>query len=135
MDLTLSAIEKDGDILVNMIEMGAKEVVEKDVMEAYEVAKKELKKMIEVQIAAVKKIGKTKKNWKTCFPNLLVIVLTTNLQGSTSLKGSPHWSEKEISPTEHHSNPRLNRCNGLGVFTRLRLDLYQDQVVSSQRLA
>ncbi|MCX6719775.1 MAG: polyribonucleotide nucleotidyltransferase [Candidatus Staskawiczbacteria bacterium] len=68
MDLTLSAIEKpaspsqggDGDILVNMIEMGAKEVVEKDVMEAYEVAKKELKKMIEVQMQAVKKIGKTK---------------------------------------------------------------------------
>jgi len=57
MDLTLSAIEKDGDILVNMIEMGAKEVVEKDVMEAYEVAKKELKKMIEAQISAVKKIG------------------------------------------------------------------------------
>ena len=60
MDLTLSAIEKDGDILVNMIEMGAKEVSEKEVLEAYEVAKKELKKIIEAQIAAVKKIGKTK---------------------------------------------------------------------------
>ena len=57
MDLTLSAIEKDGDILVNMIEMGAKEIVEKEVLEAYEVAKKELKKMIEAQMNAVKKIG------------------------------------------------------------------------------
>jgi len=60
MDLTLSAIEKDGNILVNMIEMGAKEVVEKDVLEAYEVAKKELKKIIDVQIQAVKKTGKKK---------------------------------------------------------------------------
>ena len=68
MDLTLAAIERpalsgaegDGEVLVNMIEMGAKEVQEKDVLEAYEVAKKELKEIIDVQIKAVKKIGKTK---------------------------------------------------------------------------
>ena len=44
MDLTLGAIERDGDILVNMIEMGSKEVSEKDFLDAYEIAKKELKK-------------------------------------------------------------------------------------------
>ena len=60
MDLTLSAIERDGEILVNMIEMGAKEVQEKDVLEAYEVAKKKLKEIIDVQIQAVKKMGKKK---------------------------------------------------------------------------
>jgi polyribonucleotide nucleotidyltransferase len=60
LDLTLSAIEKDGEIMVNMIEMGAKEVQEKNVMEACEVAKKELKKIIDVQMQAVKKIGKEK---------------------------------------------------------------------------
>ncbi len=60
MDITLSAIEKDGDILINMIEMGAKEVSEKDVLEAYEIAKKELKKIIDSQLQAVKKIGKKK---------------------------------------------------------------------------
>src|SRR3989344_3136926 len=60
MDLTLAAIEKDGEVLVNMIEMGAKEVQEKDVLEAYEVAKKELKEIIDVQVKAVKKIGKEK---------------------------------------------------------------------------
>ena len=60
MDLTLAAIAKDGDILVNMIEMGAKEVQEKDVLEAYESAKKELKKIIDFQVEAAKKIGKTK---------------------------------------------------------------------------
>ncbi len=60
MDLTLSAIEKDGDILVNMIEMGAKEVSEKDVLEAYEVAKKELKKIIDFQKKVAEKIGKEK---------------------------------------------------------------------------
>jgi len=60
MDMTLSAIEKDGDILINMIEMGSKEVQEKDFVDAYEVAKKELKKIIDVQIKAAKKIGKKK---------------------------------------------------------------------------
>jgi len=60
MDLTLSALEKDGDILVNMIEMGSKEVQEKDFLDAYEVAKKELKKIIDSQAQAVKKIGKEK---------------------------------------------------------------------------
>jgi len=60
MDLTLAALEKDGDILVNMIEMGSKEVQEKDFVDAYEIAKKELKKIIEAQVQAVKKIGKTK---------------------------------------------------------------------------
>lgn len=60
MDLTLGAIDRDGDIWVNMIEMGSKEVSEKDFLDAYEVAKKELEKIINVQIQAVKKIGKTK---------------------------------------------------------------------------
>jgi polyribonucleotide nucleotidyltransferase len=60
MDLTLSAIEKDGDILVNMIEMGAKEVTEDDVMEAYQTAKKELKIIIEAQAKFAKKISKEK---------------------------------------------------------------------------
>ena len=60
MDLTLAAIERDGDILVNMIEMGSKEVQEKDFLDAYEAAKKELKKMIDVQVHAVKKMGKIK---------------------------------------------------------------------------
>jgi polyribonucleotide nucleotidyltransferase len=60
MDLTLSAINQNDNILVNMIEMGAKEVSEKDVLEAIEMAEPEIKKIIEVQIQAVKKIGKTK---------------------------------------------------------------------------
>ncbi|MEI6244770.1 MAG: inorganic diphosphatase, partial [Acidobacteriota bacterium] len=41
----------------NIIEMGAKEVQEKDVIDAYEAAKKELKKIIDEQIKATKKIG------------------------------------------------------------------------------
>ena len=60
MDLTLSAIERDDDILLNMIEMGAKEISEEDVLEAYETAKKELKKIIDFQIQAAQKIGKEK---------------------------------------------------------------------------
>ena len=60
MDLTLSALEKDGEILINMIEMGAKEISEKDVLEATKLAEPEIKKIIEAQNKAVKKIGKTK---------------------------------------------------------------------------
>jgi len=60
MDLTLAALERDGEILVNMIEMGSKEVQEKDFSDAFEVAKKELQKMIDVQTGAVQKMGKTK---------------------------------------------------------------------------
>ena len=60
MDLTLSAIEKNGEILVNMIEMGAKEVSEKDVLEATKIAEPEIKKIIDIQLKAIKKIGKTK---------------------------------------------------------------------------
>ncbi len=60
MDLTLSAIEKDNDILVNMIEMGAKEIQEEDVLKAAEVAEETLKKIIEFQKKITKKIGKEK---------------------------------------------------------------------------
>jgi polyribonucleotide nucleotidyltransferase len=64
MDLTFSAIKKTSltgeDILINMIEMGAKEVSEKDVLEAYDVSKKELEKIIDFQIKTSKKIGKPK---------------------------------------------------------------------------
>jgi len=63
MDLTFSAIAKDNDILINMIEMGSKEVSEKDVLDAYEIAKKELQKIIDFQIKAAKKIGKTKEEF------------------------------------------------------------------------
>jgi len=60
MDLTFGAIAKNNDILINMIEMGSKEVLEKDVLDAYDASKKELQKIIDFQIQAVKKIGKAK---------------------------------------------------------------------------
>jgi polyribonucleotide nucleotidyltransferase len=73
MDLTLAAIaapegaslaqngrERNGEILVNMIEMGSKEVSEKDVLAATKIAESEIKKIIETQTQAVKKIGKEK---------------------------------------------------------------------------
>ncbi|MCX6723312.1 MAG: polyribonucleotide nucleotidyltransferase, partial [Candidatus Staskawiczbacteria bacterium] len=72
MDLTLSAIYKparnashsdaggDGEVLVNMIEMGSKEISEDDVLKATKLAEPEIKNIIEAQAKAVKKIGKTK---------------------------------------------------------------------------
>jgi len=60
MDLTFAAIAKNGDILINMIEMGSKQISEKDVLDAYDEAKKELQKIIDFQVEAVKKIGKAK---------------------------------------------------------------------------
>lgn len=64
MDLTLSALERNGEMLVNMIEMGSKEVDEKDFMEAYEKGKKEFQKIIDFQTKAVKKIGSKKDIFK-----------------------------------------------------------------------
>ncbi len=60
MDLTLSALLKDGKILINMIEMGGKEVSEDQVMEATKFAEDSLKKIIEFQIACAKGIAKEK---------------------------------------------------------------------------
>jgi polyribonucleotide nucleotidyltransferase len=65
MDLTFSAIEKDGKILVNMIEMGSKEISEKDFLDAFDVAEKELRKLIDFQKEAVKKIGKEKASYES----------------------------------------------------------------------
>ncbi len=115
MDLTLSAIwqpalsgvEGGDDILVNMIEMGAKEVLEKDVLEAYEAAKKELKKIIDLQISAVKKIGKTKDEFlpaveldianeiKEWLGNKLVDAITNAPKGEKNL-GAAEDLKKEL---------------------------------------
>ncbi len=59
-ELTLSAITHDGEILINMIEMGAKEVSEDEVMEAYEFAKETLSQIIDFQKNIVAKIGAKK---------------------------------------------------------------------------
>ncbi len=60
MELTLSAIQKNNNVLVNMIEMGANEVQEKDVLEATKKAEPEIKKIIDFIEKSAKKIGKEK---------------------------------------------------------------------------
>lgn len=60
MDLTFTALEKNGEILVNMIEMGAKEVLEDDVIKAMEFAEASLKQIIAFQKEIIAKVGKTK---------------------------------------------------------------------------
>lgn len=64
MDLTLSAIKKDGEILINMVEMGAKEIQEKDILQAIEFAKPWLLKIIDFQKEIIKKIGKEKSKFE-----------------------------------------------------------------------
>jgi len=60
-ELTLSAIkDEDGQILINMMEMGAKEVLEEEVLEAYEFSKEILSKIIDFQKNIVAKIGQEK---------------------------------------------------------------------------
>lgn len=59
-DLTLSALVRNGEILINMIEMGAKEATEDEVMEATKFAKDALAGIIEFQQGIAKKYGKTK---------------------------------------------------------------------------
>jgi len=60
MDLTLTALLKGDEILINMIEMGAKEASEDDVMEATKFAEKSLKNIIEFQKKSIEKIAKIK---------------------------------------------------------------------------
>ena len=60
LDLTLSAINSNNEILINMIEMGGKEVSENDVLEATEFAEDTLKKVINFQKKIVNKIGAKK---------------------------------------------------------------------------
>ncbi|MEK7664714.1 MAG: polyribonucleotide nucleotidyltransferase [Patescibacteria group bacterium] len=60
MDITLTAIEKNNDILINMIEVGAKEASEDDVLKAISSTEKNLKEIINFQKESAKKIGKEK---------------------------------------------------------------------------
>jgi len=60
MDLTLAAVEVDKKILINMVEMGAKQVSEEDIMGATKAAEKELKSLIDFQKEIAKKIGSEK---------------------------------------------------------------------------
>lgn len=64
MDLTLSAIEKDGEILINMIEMGGKETSEKDVLEAIKIAESLLRKIIDLQKKIIINSGKEKEKFE-----------------------------------------------------------------------
>lgn len=60
LDLTISAVEENNEILVNMIENESKEVEEKVVVEAVEWAKPYLKQLIDFQKKIAKEIGKEK---------------------------------------------------------------------------
>ncbi|MFH1841265.1 MAG: polyribonucleotide nucleotidyltransferase [Candidatus Nealsonbacteria bacterium] len=59
-DLFLAGIEKNGEILINMIEMEGDETEEKLILEAYEFAKPCLKQLIDFQKDIIKKVGKEK---------------------------------------------------------------------------
>jgi len=60
MDIVLSGIEKEGKILINMIEGEAKEVSEETIKKAYQIAAPFIKKSIEFQKEIAQKIGKEK---------------------------------------------------------------------------
>ena len=60
MDLVISVIEKNGKILINMIEAGCSEVKEDEVMKAFDFAKPYFKKLISFQKEIQKAVGKQK---------------------------------------------------------------------------
>ena len=60
MDLTLAGIEKDGKVLINMVEMGAQQVAEEDVLQAVKLAEKPLTDIINFQKEIAQKISKPK---------------------------------------------------------------------------
>lgn len=59
-DLTLTGVDRNGEILINMIEMGGKQISEAEVMEAANTAEADFKKVIAAIGDAQKKIGKPK---------------------------------------------------------------------------
>ena len=60
LDLIISAVERDNEILINMIESEANEIDEKTVLKAIEWAKPSLKKIIDFQNQIAKKVAKKK---------------------------------------------------------------------------
>jgi len=70
LDLVFSGIEKDGDILINMIEGEAQEIPEEIIFKAYQFAKPGLKKIIDFQNQIIKKRGKEKILVEQLLPNL-----------------------------------------------------------------
>ena len=59
-DLVLAGIEKNKEILINMIEAEGEEIPEEIILEAVEFAKPHLKKIIDFQNQIIKKVGKEK---------------------------------------------------------------------------
>ena len=60
LDLTIAGVEKNREILINMIEAEAEEVLEEIILKATEFAKPYLKKLIDFQNQIIKKTGKEK---------------------------------------------------------------------------
>ncbi len=60
LDLIISAVERNNEILINMIEAEAKEIDEKTVLKAIEWSKPSLKKLINFQNQIVKRVAKKK---------------------------------------------------------------------------
>lgn len=60
LDLVLAGIEKDGELLINMIESGAEEVLEEEMLGAYDFAKPFLQEILTFQKNVLKEIAKPK---------------------------------------------------------------------------
>ena len=60
MDIVFAAVEKDGEVLVNLIDCRAEEALEKSIVDAYEFAKPFLKELIDFQRKICLKIGRVK---------------------------------------------------------------------------
>ncbi|MDD5738706.1 MAG: polyribonucleotide nucleotidyltransferase [Candidatus Pacebacteria bacterium] len=60
LDLVLAGIEKEGELLINMIESGAQEVLEEEMLGAYDFAKPFLQEILKFQNNVLKEIAKPK---------------------------------------------------------------------------
>ena len=68
-DITLGAVENNGEILINMVEAEAKEVKNEEIIDAIKFARPYLKKLIEFQKNIIRKIGKQKASVKRISPS------------------------------------------------------------------
>ena len=100
-ELTLSAISHDKEVLINMIEMGAKEVKEEEVLEAYEFTKNTLLQIIDFQKNIAAKIGIAKMAFEPAVESEIhddIAEFLGNTLDDTITKASP--GEKNMAAAE-----------------------------------
>ena len=126
LDLVLAAVEKDKEILLNMIEGEAEEAGEREVVAAFEFAKPELRRLIDFQREIAQRTGKTKKPFEQ---PPFDAKLKKEVEGFLSKKLSDAFFQKE--KIKRHNDLEALR---LQLLEKIERDFGQDKLSQAQIL-